>query len=528
LRIAAPTVAVFVICAVRAQFGDLEQYFAQAVMGPGYKTIVTVHNPSDTPIVVRLLVRTSEGVDAVNRDLNLNARASERVELPGGARLAVGWVKLSSSSRFTATEAFEVTVGQFDRIGVLPVQLTRNLQIFASVRTGQGLNTGFATANPSPTESADLTVRLFDKTGQMVGERKTQLGPGGHLARFLTESPYFTDLTDFEGIMEVISTTSVAAVGLVSQNNELTTVAVVAPGLPIRAEYPAESPNLIAGHASNSVKAGIHGAVIGGGGNADDPNLVEGNYGTVSGGVRNKASGTDSTVGGGIGNFAKGWCATVAGGSRNTANWTDSTVGGGYYNYASGVASTIPGGRSNSARGDFSLAAGRDAKALHNGAFVWADSTEQDFESTAVNQFLIRAAGGVGIGMNSPQHPLHMASGAHVTAGGTWSNGSDRNSKENFASLDRRILLEKLATLPIASWNYRAEDKSIRHIGPTAQDFRAAFGLGGDERAISTVDADGVALAAIQELYRMVREKDAEIEAVRREVVQLRASGQQK
>ena len=53
---------------------------------------------------------------------------------------------------------------------------------------------------------------------------------------------------------------------------------------------------------------------------------------------------------------------------------------------------------------------------------------------------------------------------------------------------------------PIATWNLKGQGASIRHMGPMAQDFRAAFGLGETELGISTIDADGVALAAIQGL----------------------------
>ena len=68
---------------------------------------------------------------------------------------------------------------------------------------------------------------------------------------------------------------------------------------------------------------------------------------------------------------------------------------------------------------------------------------------------------------------------------------------------------------PIQSWNYKTQDPSIRHIGPMAQDFRAAFNMGEDERHISSVDADGVALAAIQGLHEVVKEKDAELAELR-------------
>ena len=94
---------------------------------------------------------------------------------------------------------------------------------------------------------------------------------------------------------------------------------------------------------------------------------------------------------------------------------------------------------------------------------------------------------------------------------------SDRDAKANFAPVDGRKLLERLTAISIETWNYKAQDASIRHIGPMAQDFHEAFGVGEDERHITTIDADGVALAAIQGLYEIVKEKDAEISELRAE-----------
>ena len=65
-------------------------------------------------------------------------------------------------------------------------------------------------------------------------------------------------------------------------------------------------------------------------------------------------------------------------------------------------------------------------------------------------------------------------------------------------------LLERLAALPISEWNYDFDDASIRHLGPMAQDFATAFGMGEDDRHISTSNADGVALAAVQGLNQKV------------------------
>ncbi|MGZ4962919.1 MAG: beta strand repeat-containing protein, partial [Limisphaerales bacterium] len=136
------------------------------------------------------------------------------------------------------------------------------------------------------------------------------------------------------------------------------------------------TPNIIGGASGNNVRAGISGATIGGGGNTNGPfNSVQDNFGTVSGGVGNVA-----------GNGTTNIYASVGGGANNSAN---------------GFASTVPGGLLNSAT-NFGFAAGRRAKDVHAGTFVWADATDADFSSTAANQFLIRAGGGVGINTATP------------------------------------------------------------------------------------------------------------------------------
>jgi hypothetical protein len=93
---------------------------------------------------------------------------------------------------------------------------------------------------------------------------------------------------------------------------------------------------------------------------------------------------------------------------------------------------------------------------------------------------------------------------------------SDRDKKENFATVDRDEVLAKVAALPITTWNYTFEDPSVRHIGPMAQDFMAAFEVGGSDKAIFQVDADGVVLASVQALH-------AELETLQAENAELRA-----
>ena len=372
----------------------------------------------------------------------------------------------------------------------------------------------------------------------------------------------------------------------------------------------------VVGGAANT--AGNTGASVGGGGG----NTASGIYttiggglansasldmATVSGGYGNAASGIGAFVGGGgidaadgySGNTASGAFATVTGGTGNTANETWDTVGGGAANTAGGLASTIPGGFGNTASGFFSLAAGYQAQALHYGTFVWADySPSGFFSSTASNQFLIRAGGGVGIGTNNPTDAalsvmgrvrlndssiffrsgtdtnhgvgwygtgktfagfapdgpalFGWAGGALGTAqygqqialvwnssgrvgigttspstllqvgsatcnGTTWANGSDRNAKENFKPVDARSILKKVTALPVSRWNYK-EDTASEHIGPMAQDFYAAFNVGPDDKHIATVDADGVALAAIQGLNEKVEVGSQKAEARIREL----------
>jgi len=95
---------------------------------------------------------------------------------------------------------------------------------------------------------------------------------------------------------------------------------------------------------------------------------------------------------------------------------------------------------------------------------------------------------------------------------------------DNVAAIDPQAILQKVASMPVAEWNYKAEAASVRHIGPMAQDFAAAFGLGEDDKHIATVDADGVALAAIQALNAKVETITAENAQLKQEVATLKQS----
>ncbi|MCC7179127.1 MAG: tail fiber domain-containing protein [Acidobacteria bacterium] len=153
-------------------------------------------------------------------------------------------------------------------------------------------------------------------------------------------------------------------------------------------------------------------------------------------------------------------------------------------------------GLQTAAGGPGSVALGTNVQVPYQvpGSFVFGDYATLP-ESRMVggaNQFNVRANSFV-----------EFFSDAAATVGvrlddGSWNSTSDRRLKQHFRALDGERVLAKLARLPIREWNYITQDASIRHLGPTAQDFRASFGLGESPRQISTVDADGIALAALQ------------------------------
>lgn len=157
---------------------------------------------------------------------------------------------------------------------------------------------------------------------------------------------------------------------------------------------------------------------------------------------------------------------------------------------------------------------------LNDGSFgsQFSFFTNTPGTGVGIERIRVTGSGNVGIGTPSPGFPLQMGSGAHVTVGGVWTNASSVALKENFAPVEPREILARVADLPIRRWNYKAEDDGIKHIGPTAEDFHAAFAVGQDDAHIGTVDADGVALAAIQGLNQLIREKDSEIQELRGQV----------
>ena len=117
----------------------------------------------------------------------------------------------------------------------------------------------------------------------------------------------------------------------------------------------------------------------------------------------------------------------------------------------------------------------------------------------------------VGLGANIGPTDGNLFVKRNIQYNGQLLGPSDRNIKENFQEIEPKEVLAKVATLPITKWNYKEDENRTLHLGPMAQDFAAAFGLGDNEKRISMMDSDGVALAAIKGLNQIVEEKDKEI-----------------
>ncbi|HMY76676.1 MAG TPA: tail fiber domain-containing protein, partial [Blastocatellia bacterium] len=202
---------------------------------------------------------------------------------------------------------------------------------------------------------------------------------------------------------------------------------------------------------------------------------------------------------------------------------------------ASGSFATCIGLRTN-ATGNFSLVLGRDASSssdstnatTYSGVIALGDGSttapSHTMYATANNQFNVRAAGGIRFFSAC----CNYDTGVTISAGGgAWNSISDRNLKENFQPIAPREILRGVLGLPISTWNYKSQDRSIRHIGAMAQDFFATFKVGENDRTITTIDPDGVALAAIQGLHEELKDRDARIGLQQQQLEKLQEQVQQ-
>lgn len=303
-------------------------------------------------------------------------------------------------------------------------------------------------------------------------------------------------------------------------------------------------------------------------------NLAAGEYSVVLGGSDSQARGARDLVLGGNANIADAGSGLVAGGFANTVTGNSAVALGGANNCAGGQHSFAAGSNAvaRPAAGADAGACGAVANSGDangdEGTFVWADrSSGASFASSGPNQFLVRADGGMLINTNTLVAPgaddlvlaarvggdndadlrmrtssgrsglifvrdsnggmsfavpslaagadrLSVSGGVGGTAtlsnGGSWNNASSRTFKTGFTAIDPLDILERVVSLPITRWTYRGSEEGT-HLGPMAEDFKAAFDLAGNGQSIATVDADGVALAAIQGLNQKLESENAEL-----------------
>jgi hypothetical protein len=274
----------------------------------------------------------------------------------------------------------------------------------------------------------------------------------------------------------------------------------------------------------------------------DDANVGQGSF---AGGMNNRASGRLSTAFGNS-NVVSGIQSTAIG-SNNTVSGTNSFAHGslntisGNNATALGSQNTI-GSSANSGAFTFGLLSQANAsQAYAIGERATVSSTRAMVISlgpsfgvatndAGTSTFTVRAANGIYLGTNTgtPSIPsgrfIETSTGAYLTSTGVWTNTSSRDLKTNFTPVDTRSILQKILNLPIQSWNYKSEEGGVLHIGAVSQDFYQAFKLGDSDRSIATVDADGVAFAAIQGLYAELKDRDA---IIRRQEQQLTQFQQQ-
>lgn len=240
----------------------------------------------------------------------------------------------------------------------------------------------------------------------------------------------------------------------------------------------------------------------------------------------------------------------------------------------------IPGGQRNRAAGTRSFAAGYGAvvRSSDSGTFVWADDTFANFESTGTNQFLIRAAGGVGINDNNPAAALEVNGGtrdglrirnangtpwalriendtdttgtgnyeagmyltsdgffritnqvpspsrmyAQLNSSGTWSAASDARLKTAMEPLNS--VLEKALQLVATSYYYKDDEGNAwgdQQIGFTAQNVEASFpSLVDNASDFKTLNYSGLSVVAIAALQELKAEKDKEINRLQDHIAQ--------
>ncbi|HSJ10928.1 MAG TPA: tail fiber domain-containing protein [Longimicrobiales bacterium] len=243
-----------------------------------------------------------------------------------------------------------------------------------------------------------------------------------------------------------------------------------------------------------------------------------------------------STVGVGFGSgvTVSGTAGFSAGASNVCSGFACTAIG---YTVRAGGQGAVALGYRTTANNDYSVAIGyRASNNGRTGTMVMGDeSTTDSVRNQADNEFRIRYNGGIRMRVSTAANGNTPGAGGNVgcdltVAVPSWTCASSRSVKENFSDVDGESVLLKIRDMPVTTWTMIGDSTSTLHMGPVAEDFWAAFGLGLGETAIGLGDIDGVNLAAARalerrtaELQRVVEQRTAEAAVLRRELDETRA-----
>lgn len=217
----------------------------------------------------------------------------------------------------------------------------------------------------------------------------------------------------------------------------------------------------------------------------------------------------------GLNTLANG-VASAAFGIESGASGEASVVIGSFS--IAGADNAVAIGDNVTALGVGSIVLGRHARttAGGRGSFVFGDqSSTIPMISDVANQFIVRATGGVRFMTNTNGNGCTIsATSSNLLCAGTVAGGSDRTRKQDIRALDGEDVLAKVLALPVTTWSF-TDTPEIRHAGPMAQDFHAAFGLGDSDTSIGYTDINGIALRAIQALAGRNGALQTEVHALR-------------
>jgi trimeric autotransporter adhesin len=150
------------------------------------------------------------------------------------------------------------------------------------------------------------------------------------------------------------------------------------------------------------------------------------------------------------------------------------------------------------------------------------ESTTDSVRNQADNEFRIRYNGGIRLRVSTAANGNTPGAGGNVgcdltVAVPSWTCASSRTVKERFLPVDVDDVLERLLAVPVSTWSMIGTDGTVRHMGPVAEDFYAAFPIGLGETTIGLGDIDGVNMAAIQGLARRLEAATAEVRTLQAE-----------